>query len=123
MMAFIGVRISWLMFARNMDFIWVASSALPLACLEGALLLLALRDVADGHRDLRALALLRGKGAEPDLHGERRAILAQGEQLAAGTHRTRGGRPVKALAQALMTRAHVVRHEHLDRLADELGRG
>ena len=27
MMAFIGVRISWLMLARNMDFIWVASSA------------------------------------------------------------------------------------------------
>ena len=31
MIAFIGVRISWLMLARNMDFIWVASSALPLA--------------------------------------------------------------------------------------------
>ena len=32
MIAFIGVRISWLMLARNMDFIWVASSALALAC-------------------------------------------------------------------------------------------
>ena len=31
MMAFIGVRISWLMFARNMDFICVASSAFSLA--------------------------------------------------------------------------------------------
>ncbi len=31
MMAFIGVRISWLMFARNIDFISVASSALRLA--------------------------------------------------------------------------------------------
>ena len=31
MMAFIGVRISWLMFARNMDFICVASSAFAFA--------------------------------------------------------------------------------------------
>ena len=31
MIAFIGVRISWLMFARNIDFISVASSALALA--------------------------------------------------------------------------------------------
>ena len=31
MIAFIGVRISWLMFARNMDFISVASSAFRLA--------------------------------------------------------------------------------------------
>ena len=31
MIAFIGVRISWLMLARNIDFACVASSALALA--------------------------------------------------------------------------------------------
>ena len=35
-MAFIGVRISWLMFARNIDFISVASSALRLALTSSA---------------------------------------------------------------------------------------
>ena len=32
MMAFIGVRISWLMFARNSLFAWVAAFACSLAC-------------------------------------------------------------------------------------------
>ena len=32
MTAFIGVRISWLMFARNALLAWVASSALAMAC-------------------------------------------------------------------------------------------
>ena len=43
MMAFIGVRISWLMFARNMDFICVASSAFSLAASNFLLLLFASR--------------------------------------------------------------------------------
>ena len=32
MMAFIGVRISWLMFARKFDFAFVAASAASIAC-------------------------------------------------------------------------------------------
>ena len=41
-MAFIGVRISWLMFARNMDFISVASSAFCLAATSSVRLFLEL---------------------------------------------------------------------------------
>ena len=68
MMAFIGVRISWLMFARNIDFISVASSALRLGsrqlarawALELARLLLGLAE-----------QLLGAQVAREDLHAHR----------------------------------------------------
>ena len=65
MMAFIGVRISWLMLARNMDFIRVASSAFGLGLLQRDLLFLPLRDVADRDGDLRPLACPCGSGLSP----------------------------------------------------------
>ena len=36
MIAFIGVRISWLMLARKSDLVWLAVSAMALACCSSA---------------------------------------------------------------------------------------
>ena len=47
MIAFIGVRISWLMLARNSDFAWVAASAATLARSSSASRPLALDELAD----------------------------------------------------------------------------
>ncbi len=73
MMAFIGVRISWLMLARKSLFAWVAASAACLAWSDGFLGALPGRDVADiGEGDMLAFHL---QHHQHDFAGERLAAV------------------------------------------------
>ncbi len=75
MIAFIGVRISWLMFARNIDFISVASSAFCLAADQFFRLLLELARL----RLRLAEQFLRAEVSLQDLqaHGDHRQQLVE----------------------------------------------
>ena len=92
MMAFIGVRISWLMFARNIDFISVASSAFRLAPTSSAACVLELT------RLLLRLPeqLLGAQVALQDLqaHGDDRQQLVEQRLLPRGERR--GRTPLRA---------------------------
>ena len=118
--AFIGVRISWLMLARNIDLVSVASSALTLASFSA--FSCSLRSVTS-RIDTATCAPVGAAGrqrTESDLDRKLRAIFAKPAKLPAGAHFTSRRRLMKLLPQCGMSRLHVPRDEHFHGLANEL---